>query len=109
MLPSRNVTTRSAAAATSAIVRHEHDGQAVGSVQVAQHGDDLGAGVRVEVAGRLVGEQQLGLVDERARDRDALLLASRKLTRHVCGARREPDPRQRRAGTRVLRAERPGA
>ena len=41
------------------------------------------ARARVEVAGGLVGEHDLGLRDERARDRDALLLAARQLRRSV--------------------------
>ena len=42
---------------------------------------DLDRELRVEVARRLVGEQDLGLVDERRRNRDALLLAARKRER----------------------------
>ncbi len=38
----------------------------------------------VEVAGGLVGEQQRRAGDDRARDRDALLLAARELAR-ACG------------------------
>ena len=38
-------------------------------------------GVLVEIAGRLVRQHQLRLVGERARDRDTLLLAARKLAR----------------------------
>ena len=37
--------------------------------------------VRVEVAGGLVGDQQLRLADHRARDADALLFADRELER----------------------------
>ena len=43
---------------------------------------------RVEVAGRLVGEEQRGRVDQRARDRDALLLAAGELVRQVLLAAR---------------------
>ena len=39
--------------------------------------------VRVEVAGRLVGEQQRRAVDQRPGDRDALLLAAGELRRVV--------------------------
>ena len=42
---------------------------------------DLEGELGVEVAGRLVGEQDLGLVHERARERDALLLAARERER----------------------------
>ena len=40
---------------------------------------DLGAGLRVEVARRLVGQQDRRIVDERARDRHALPLTARQL------------------------------
>ena len=43
----------------------------------------------VEVAGRLVGQQQRRVVDERARDRDALLLAARELIGVVVQLRRQ--------------------
>ena len=42
---------------------------------------DLLGHLRVEVAGRLVGQQQHRLVDEGARDGHALLLAARQLQR----------------------------
>ena len=40
---------------------------------------DEGRGARVEIAGWLVGEDNLGLVDESAGDSGALLLAAREL------------------------------
>ena len=43
----------------------------------------------VEVAGRLVGQQQRRVVDERARDRDALLLAAGELVGEVVQLRGE--------------------
>ena len=46
---------------------------------------------RVEVAGRLVGEDQPGAAGERAGDRDALLLAAGELRRQMVEARREAD------------------
>jgi hypothetical protein len=41
---------------------------------------------RVKVAGRLVSQDDLGLVDEGAGDTDALLLTSRKLCRQMMQA-----------------------
>ena len=41
------------------------------------------AGLGVEVAGRLVGHDHRRLADQRARDRDPLLLAARQLGRQV--------------------------
>ena len=55
------------------------------------------AGLRVEIAGRLVGEHERGAVHERARDRDALALAARELGRADARARAaEADARERR-------------
>jgi len=74
-----------------AIVCDEDEGLAVGRDDVAEKGEDLAAGVGVEVPGRLVGEEDAWSVGERARDRDALLLAARELTGQVPGAVLEPD------------------
>ena len=56
---------------------------------------------RVEVARRLVGEQSAGSRDERARDRDALLLAAGELARLVVEAVAEPDALERGGGQRA--------
>ena len=56
------------------------------------HDPDRGLGV--EVAGRLVGQQQRRVVDERARHRDALLLAAGELVGEVVQLRREPGQAQ---------------
>src|SRR5689334_12747085 len=55
-------------------VRDQHDGDAALHVQALEDVHDFHARARIEVAGRLVGEQDRRLVDERARDCDALLL-----------------------------------
>ena len=52
-------------------------------VEALEDVHDLDREVRVEVAGRLVGDQQRRLADDRARDADALLLAGRQLDRTV--------------------------
>jgi len=62
--------------------------------------DDRLAGRAVEIAGRLVGQQQRGAGDKGARNRDALLLAAGKLPRIMPEAMPEPDPRQRSLGQR---------
>ena len=82
---------------------HRHAGRAI---ELTQHGHDLGRGLAVEVAGRLVGEQQVGLADEGARDRDPLLLAARQLARQMPGAMRDAGPREGGARARVLLGER---
>ena len=52
--------------------------------------------VRVQVARRLVAQQQARLADQRAGDRDALLLAARQLARHEVGAMGDADALERR-------------
>src|SRR5690348_268233 len=54
-------------------------------VQAADLEAHLAAEVRVEVRQRLVEQQDAGIGRERARERDALLLAARKLARVVIG------------------------
>ena len=73
------------------VVGDHDDGLAEVVDDVAQEGEDLAAGPRVERAGRLVGEDDLGPRDERAGDRDALLLAARELGGPVAQAVAEPD------------------
>ena len=68
---------------------HHEGGAAVG--QLHEQVDDLGAGLGVEVAGRLIGEQERGLPDDRPRDRDPLALTARQLTRSVRDAVVEAD------------------
>ena len=49
---------------------------------------------RIDIAGRLVGEQELGLLDQGAGDRRALLLAARKHRRQHMHALAKADPSQ---------------
>ena len=63
-----------------AVVRGDQHGGPAG-VDLAQQVHDLEREIRIEIAGRLVGETQRRIVDERARDRDALLLAAREIVR----------------------------
>ena len=57
-----------------------------------------GAGRGVEVAGRLVGQQQRRVADHRAGDRDPLPLAAGQLVRPVVEPVAQADPVQRRLG-----------
>ena len=94
--PSRKTTTRCACSAMS--------GSCVISTTVLPSSfslwktrHDLLGGLRVEVARRLVGQDELRVVDQRPRDRDALLLAARELARLVVlAARRAPRSRRHR-------------
>ena len=67
-------------------------------VQTVEEVEHLAGRRGVEVSGGLVGEDDRGIGDDRARDRDALLLAARQLRRLVLGAIREPDHLERGAG-----------
>ena len=73
------------------VVGDHHDGLGEAVDGVAHEAEDLGAGAAVEVAGRLVGEDQLGLVGERAGDGDALLLAAGQFARSVLEPVGQPD------------------
>ena len=79
--PSARNTTVSAEAAAFGIVGHHDDGLPEVVDGLAQEREDVLAGPRVERPGRLVGEDDLGPGDERAGDRDALLLAAGELAR----------------------------
>ncbi len=66
-------------------VRHQHDGLAR-VVELVKQPHDLVARRRVEVARRLVGEQNARSIHQRARDGDALALATRQLVGPVVHA-----------------------
>ena len=82
------------------IVRHHDDRLAVLAVERLQQVEDLVAGLAVEVAGRLVAEQQRRVGDDGAGDADALLLAARELARVVVGAVGQADDRRAPSATR---------
>ena len=63
-------------------------------VQFLKNSHDLDARAAVEIAGRLVGQHNFRIVDQRARDRDALLLATGKLARMMIFAALQTDRRQ---------------
>ena len=68
-----------------------------------QQVEDVPAVVRVEIAGRLVGEDQRRIVGQRARDGDALLLAARQLRRVVMSAIVQADLVEQRLRARAAR------
>ena len=63
-----------------AVVR-DHEDRRAGAVDAVEELHDPDGGVRVEVPGRLVADEERRVVDDRARDRDALLLAAGELVR----------------------------
>ena len=64
-------------------------------LSVVQQLEDLVARLAIEVAGRLVAQQQRRVGDDGAGDADALFLAARELARVVIGPVAEPDDVQR--------------
>src|ERR687895_1631808 len=73
-----------------AVVGRHHDGRPR-AVDPVEELHDPDRGVGVEVPGWLVADEERRVVDERARDRDALLLAARELLRTRVHLVREPD------------------
>ena len=62
------------------VVRGDHHGHA-DFLETLEYAHDFHAQTRIEIARGLIGDQQLRLADDGARDADALLLAHRKLER----------------------------
>ena len=73
------------------VVRHQHERHVALGVAREHQVDDLAAGRLVEISGRLVGDEDRRIRHQRPRERDALLLAARKLRRVMAEPRREPD------------------
>ena len=71
----------------------DKDNRAPLLVHVLEDLHDLLRRLRVEVASRLVGHDDVRVVDERARDGDALPLAAREFIWQVVGAVLEADGR----------------
>ena len=72
------------------LVRNQNDRVAL-LIQILEERHDFFAGLRVEVSGWLVGENDFRVVGERSRDGDTLLLATGKLVRAVLHAVAESD------------------
>src|ERR1035437_3460785 len=77
------------------VVRHHDRGEAVTLVQPLDQIKDAVGGVLVQVAGGLVGQEQARIVDQRAGQCHALLLAARELAGPMAASIREvnfPEP-----------------
>src|SRR5216684_6333690 len=79
------------------LVGDQDDGVAAGG-ELAEEIENLAAGLGVEVSGRLVGQQQRGLVDQSPGDGHALALAARQLVRLVVHPVAETDRGERFLG-----------
>src|SRR5579864_8500175 len=67
-------------------------------MELAQQAQDDFFVLRIEIAGRFVGEDDPGIVDQSTRDANALLLATGKLGGQVVGSISESDAGQRLGG-----------
>ena len=92
------------------IVGDENQAESFTSLQLFEENDDFGFGVLVEVARRLVGEQQARRVDQRTGNRHPALLAAGQACRIGGGAAGQTDPRQAdvRRAHRLARLHRAG-
>ena len=69
------------------------------AMKVLEQGQDLVAGPAIQRAGRFVGQDENRIIHHRARNDDALLLASGELIRPVMAAVGEADPVERLFGS----------
>src|SRR5438876_7678489 len=69
----------------------DHDDRDAALVELLKNRHDLDAGSAVEITGRFIRQQDLRIIDQRARNRDPLLLTAGKLTWKMVLATREPD------------------
>ena len=80
----------------------DHEDVVAGAVQFAEKTDDDFLVGFVEITGGLVSEDELGLIDERASDGDALLFPAGKLRRQMREAMAEPDALECFGGLRFV-------
>src|ERR1043166_5639106 len=83
------------------IVRDHHDRQRIFLNHLAQQREQLMRANRIEVSGRLIGEQHLRVVSERSSNSNALLFATRQLGRFMLQPIAESDTRQQLTRTRA--------
>ena len=76
----------------------DDDDRAPGGADLVEDAQHLLAAGAIERAGRLVGKDDVGIVDQRAGDRDTLLLAARELAWPVIDAAPHAEPPQQRLG-----------
>ena len=82
------------------VVGDQEQRRVAAAVQIVQQTDDRFTGGAIEIAGRLVGEQEAGLAGEGPGKRHPLLLAAGELGRIVCHPGGKADRGQPLAGTR---------
>ncbi len=67
------------------LVGHQHDGHALLFVELGEQLHDLRAGLGIQIAGRLIGQDQWWMIDQGAADGHPLLLSAGKLIRLMLG------------------------
>src|SRR6185503_16621750 len=72
------------------------------ALQLREQVEQLAAALRVEVAGRLVAEQQLGAAEQRARDAQALFLAAGEQVDPPPARIAQTDPCEQPLGARLV-------
>src|SRR5579872_362767 len=75
-------------------MRDHDDGDSMSSVQLLKNVHDLGACMRIELPCGFVGEQNLRIIDERARNRYPLLLSAGELSRQTVFSSRQANQSQ---------------
>ena len=94
-IPSRDIVQNFITAPREiGVVRHENVLMPRSRWRSSSRSNTRAGGIRVQIAGRLVGQEQARAARERPRDRDPLLLASREGARPVTAALGEADPRE---------------
>ena len=83
------------------VVRRHQSGQAGGLGDAPQLLENMASGAGVQIAGRLVGQQQARHIGDRPGNRHPLLLATGKLGRSMIGARFQPHHAQQIQGPRA--------
>jgi hypothetical protein len=86
--PSERKTARPAVAAARGSGDHEYGLPEAGR-RFSEEVENLGSGLRIEVARWLVGQDDVGVFDQGPRNGDSLLLASGELVRPVCPSARK--------------------
>jgi len=81
------------------IVPDQKRGERIRTMQTFQKIEDHFTGPEVEIAGRLVGQQHLRFIDERARNGDPLAFAGRELVGKLAQTRLEAQFDEKRAGS----------
>src|SRR5207248_556788 len=79
-----------------ALMRDHQHGCAQRAIEIPQQFQNFLAGAAVEIARRLIGQQQRWTIHQRASNSHALLLSSRELCRSMTDASRQSNSLQRR-------------